>query len=97
MLILLKAVNEVLNDISAPVRVVSGYIGRVCVSIPWSALMRESCTVEVSGLCVTIAPSSVHYGNQGEGERRGEESREREREKRGGKIFNFNFCSCFYD
>ena len=57
--------------------------------------MRESCTVEVSGLCVTIAPSSVHYGNQGEGERRWEESREIE--KRGGKIFNFNFSSCFYD
>ena len=59
--------------------------------------MRESCTVEISGLCVTIAPSSVHYGNQGEGERRWEESREGEREKGGGKIFNFNFCSCFYD
>lgn len=57
--------NEVLDDISAPVHVVSGYIGCVSVSIPWSSLMRDSCTVELSGLSLTVTPSGTHYGSQG--------------------------------
>ena len=41
---------------SAPVRVLSGYIGRVTVSVPWTALLKDSCKVEISGLALSIVP-----------------------------------------
>jgi autophagy-related protein 2 len=59
----IESINEVLDEMSAPVHIVSGYIGRITVSIPWSALMKENCIVEVSGLNVTIKPSGYYYGN----------------------------------
>lgn len=39
-----------------PVRVVSGFIECVTVSVPWAALLKESCVVELSGLTVSVAP-----------------------------------------
>ncbi|KAG7163547.1 autophagy-related protein 2 homolog A-like [Homarus americanus] len=50
------ALNEVADQLNLPLRFVDGYIGEICVSIPWHALLSENCFVEVSGLMVTIEP-----------------------------------------
>ena len=41
---------------NAPVRIVSGRIGEVNVTIPWKALIRDNCTVQISGLKLVITP-----------------------------------------
>ena len=51
-----QAINDALEGTGAPVQVVSGYLGRVTISVPWSALMSESCRVEVSGLTLSVMP-----------------------------------------
>nr|XP_045593817.1 autophagy-related protein 2 homolog B-like isoform X2 [Procambarus clarkii] len=53
------ALNEVADQLNLPLRFVDGYIGEICVSIPWHALLSESCFVEVSGLMVTIEPKQM--------------------------------------
>ena len=58
-----QAVNEALQSTGAPVKVLSGYIGHVTVSVPWSALFKENCRVEISGLALSVAPYSVPYQN----------------------------------
>ena len=40
-------------------QVVSGYLGRVTISVPWSALMSDSCHVEVTGLTLSVMPRLV--------------------------------------
>ncbi|KAK8735432.1 hypothetical protein OTU49_005389 [Cherax quadricarinatus] len=50
------ALNEVADQLNLPLRFVDGYIGEICVTVPWKALLSESCFVEVSGLMVTIEP-----------------------------------------
>ena len=56
-----QAVNEALHSTGAPVKVLSGYIGHVTVSVPWSALFKENCKVEISGLALSVAPYSAPY------------------------------------
>ena len=51
-----QAINESLEGSGAPVQVVSGYLGRVTISVPWSALMSDSCRVEVTGLTLSVMP-----------------------------------------
>ena len=52
---------------NAPVRVVSGFVGRVTVTVPWTSLMSSSCTVMVSGLTITVTPHTTHQtGGQSE-------------------------------
>ena len=51
-----QAINESLEGTGAPVQVVSGYLGRVTISVPWSALMSDSCRVEVTGLTLSVMP-----------------------------------------
>ncbi len=53
-----QAINESLKGVGAPVQVVSGYIECVTVSVPWSALLKDNCKVELSGLTLTVAPHS---------------------------------------
>ncbi len=48
--------NEALQGTGAPVKVLSGYLGRVTVSVPWTALLKDSCKVEVSGLTLSVVP-----------------------------------------
>ncbi|KAK3878072.1 hypothetical protein Pcinc_017284 [Petrolisthes cinctipes] len=50
------ALNEGADQLNLPLKFVDGYIGEICVSIPWQALLSESCFVEVTGLMVTIEP-----------------------------------------
>ena len=52
----LQAINEALEGTGAPVQVVSGYLGRVTISVPWSTLMSDSCRVEVTGLMLSVMP-----------------------------------------
>lgn len=61
-----QTINEVLEESSAPLEVVSGYIGCVSISIPWSSLMSSSCKVEISGLNITVTPSCSQYSGQGD-------------------------------
>ena len=51
--------NEALQNTGAPLKVLSGYIGHVTVSVPWSALLKENCKVEISGLALSVAPHTL--------------------------------------
>nr|XP_014354197.1 PREDICTED: autophagy-related protein 2 homolog A [Latimeria chalumnae] len=51
-----RSVNEVLDTLSIPVEISDGFIGSISVTIPWSALLTESCTVQITGLQVTCRP-----------------------------------------
>ena len=52
-----QAINETLEGTSAPVKVSSGYIGRVRVTVPWTSLLKDSCKVEISGLALAVIPN----------------------------------------
>ena len=53
---ILQALNESLQNTNAPVRIVSGCIGEVKLTIPWAALIRDNCQVQISGLKLVITP-----------------------------------------
>ena len=48
-----------LQETGAPVKVISGYLGCVTVTVPWTALLKDNCKVEISGLALCVAPN-VH-------------------------------------
>uniref|UniRef100_A0A6I8RPR6 Autophagy-related protein 2 homolog A n=1 Tax=Xenopus tropicalis TaxID=8364 RepID=A0A6I8RPR6_XENTR len=50
------SVNELLDSAGAPLEIIDGFIGSISVTIPWSALVTENCTLEVSKLQVTCRP-----------------------------------------
>ncbi|XP_053576099.1 autophagy-related protein 2 homolog A isoform X2 [Bombina bombina] len=50
------SVNELLESTGAPLEITDGFIGSISVTIPWSALVTENCTLEVSRLQVTCRP-----------------------------------------
>ncbi|XP_063800905.1 autophagy-related protein 2 homolog A isoform X1 [Pseudophryne corroboree] len=50
------AVNDLLDSAGAPLEIIDGFIGSISVTIPWSALVTENCTLEVSELQVTCRP-----------------------------------------
>ncbi|KAG8146526.1 hypothetical protein E2320_013678 [Naja naja] len=52
------SVNEFLESVGAPLEILDGFIDSISVTIPWSALVTENCTVEVSGLQVTCQAGS---------------------------------------
>uniref|UniRef100_A0ABM5F383 Autophagy-related protein 2 homolog A-like isoform X1 n=1 Tax=Pogona vitticeps TaxID=103695 RepID=A0ABM5F383_9SAUR len=47
------SVNEFLESVGAPLEIIDGFIDSIAITIPWSALVTENCTVEVSGLQIT--------------------------------------------
>lgn len=51
-----QAVNEVLESIESPVELVDGFLQSIEVAVPWAALLTEHCTVQVSGLQLTLQP-----------------------------------------
>jgi len=53
---LFQMLNESLQNTNAPVRIVSGCIGEVKLTIPWKALIRDNCQVQISGLKLVITP-----------------------------------------
>ncbi|XP_072277479.1 autophagy-related protein 2 homolog A isoform X2 [Pyxicephalus adspersus] len=50
------AVNDLLDSTGAPLEIIDGFIGSISVTIPWSALVTENCTLEISELHVTCRP-----------------------------------------
>uniref|UniRef100_A0A8C5WLY3 Autophagy related 2A n=1 Tax=Leptobrachium leishanense TaxID=445787 RepID=A0A8C5WLY3_9ANUR len=50
------SVNDLLDTAGAPLEITDGFIGSISVTIPWSALVTENCTVEVSKLQITLRP-----------------------------------------
>ncbi|KAM9301925.1 autophagy-related protein 2 homolog A [Gastrophryne carolinensis] len=50
------SVNDLLDSAGAPLEIIDGFIGSISVTIPWSALITENCTLEVSKLQVTCRP-----------------------------------------
>ncbi|KAM4720661.1 autophagy-related protein 2 homolog A [Rhinophrynus dorsalis] len=50
------SVNDLLDSAGAPLEIIDGFIGSISVTIPWSALVTENCTLEVSELQVTCRP-----------------------------------------
>ena len=60
--------NEALQSAGAPLKVLSGYIGHVTVSVPWSALLKENCKVEISGLALSVAPHTLPHQTDEQGE-----------------------------
>ncbi|KAM4617539.1 autophagy-related protein 2 homolog A isoform 2-T2 [Discoglossus pictus] len=50
------SVNDLLESAGAPLEIIDGFIGSISVTIPWSALVTENCTLEVSKLQVTCRP-----------------------------------------
>ncbi|XP_045166071.2 autophagy-related protein 2 homolog A-like [Mercenaria mercenaria] len=53
-----QAINEDLASFSVPVELVDGFVEAISVSIPWSALIQDSTTLEVTGLELTLQPKS---------------------------------------
>eukprot|EP00061_Rhincodon_typus_P012954 g39026.t1 len=51
-----QSLNEFLDSVGAPLEITDGFISSISVIIPWSALITENCTVEVTGLQVTCRP-----------------------------------------
>ena len=45
-----------LDNAGLPVEVIDGFIESISVSVPWTALLSESCCMDIHGLEVTIAP-----------------------------------------
>ena len=56
LLLFFKSLNEALEHSNVPVEIVDGFIGTIAVSIPWSALISDSTTMEIHNLELTIQP-----------------------------------------
>ncbi len=56
LLLLFQSLNEALEHSNVPVEIVDGFIGTIAVSIPWSALISDSTTMEIHNLELTIQP-----------------------------------------
>ncbi|XP_069752323.1 autophagy-related protein 2 homolog A [Narcine bancroftii] len=54
------SLNELLESLGAPLEITEGFVSTISVTIPWSALITENCTVEVTGLQLTCRPK-VHF------------------------------------
>uniref|UniRef100_A0A673VRN4 Autophagy related 2A n=1 Tax=Salmo trutta TaxID=8032 RepID=A0A673VRN4_SALTR len=50
------AVNELLESLGAPFEIVDGFVSSIEVTIPWSALVTDHCTLVISGLQITCRP-----------------------------------------
>jgi len=45
-----------LDNAGIPVEIIDGFIDSISVSVPWTALLSESCCLDIQGLEVTITP-----------------------------------------
>uniref|UniRef100_A0A6Q2ZEL9 Autophagy related 2A n=1 Tax=Esox lucius TaxID=8010 RepID=A0A6Q2ZEL9_ESOLU len=50
------AVNDFLESLGAPLEIVEGFVSSIEVTIPWSALVTDHCTLVISGLQITCRP-----------------------------------------
>lgn len=51
-----QALNELGEQQNWPMEFVDGYVEQMSISVPWSALLRDSSNIEVRGLNITIQP-----------------------------------------
>ena len=51
-----QSLNDALNNFNVPVEIVDGFVGKISVTIPWSALVSDSTLVEIHNLELTIQP-----------------------------------------
>lgn len=49
------ALNEMLSNSGIPIELVDGYIESISVSVPWKALLNDSCEICIHGLNLTFA------------------------------------------
>ena len=49
------ALNEMLGGSGVPLELVDGFISSISVSVPWSALLNDSCEIEIHGLELVFA------------------------------------------
>lgn len=52
-----EAISGLLEDV--PVEIIDGFIQSIELAVPWSSLLKESTTVEIHGLELTIRPKQV--------------------------------------
>uniref|UniRef100_A0A4X2K3P0 Autophagy related 2A n=1 Tax=Vombatus ursinus TaxID=29139 RepID=A0A4X2K3P0_VOMUR len=52
------SVNELLESVESPLELVDGFVGSIEVVVPWAALLTDHCTMQVSGLQLTLRPRS---------------------------------------
>ncbi|XP_077993352.1 autophagy-related protein 2 homolog A-like [Glandiceps talaboti] len=50
------SLNELAETFDSPVEVIEGVIGSISISVPWSALLRDSCEIEIHNLDLTLQP-----------------------------------------
>ncbi|XP_077866099.1 autophagy-related protein 2 homolog B-like [Saccoglossus kowalevskii] len=50
------SLNELLESVESPVEIIDGIIGSISISVPWSALLSDSCEIEIHGLELTLQP-----------------------------------------
>ena len=51
-----QSLNEALGNLNVPIEIVDGFIGKITVSIPWSALISDSTVMQIHNLELTIQP-----------------------------------------
>uniref|UniRef100_A0A8C7G4R3 Autophagy related 2A n=1 Tax=Oncorhynchus kisutch TaxID=8019 RepID=A0A8C7G4R3_ONCKI len=61
------AVNEHLESLGAPFEIVDGFVSSIEVTIPWSALVTDHCTLIISGLQITCRPKYRSGGLDSQG------------------------------
>lgn len=52
----LQALNELGEKQNWPLEFVDGYLDKLFISIPWTAILKESCFIEVKGMKLTLQP-----------------------------------------
>ena len=52
-----------LANAGVPVELIDGYISSISVSVPWKALLNDSCEIEIHGLSLTFTPKYKISGN----------------------------------
>lgn len=50
------ALNEMMSNAGIPLEMVDGFISSISVSVPWKALLNDSCEIEIHGLQLTFTP-----------------------------------------
>ncbi|ELU17929.1 hypothetical protein CAPTEDRAFT_154368 [Capitella teleta] len=50
------SLNEALSNSNVPIEIVDGFIGKITVSIPWSALVSDNTCMQIHNLELTIQP-----------------------------------------
>jgi autophagy-related protein 2 len=51
-----QSLNVALSNLNVPIEIVDGFIGKITVSIPWSALVSDNTCMQIHNLELTIQP-----------------------------------------